>query len=53
MGVSGLVSLVAALVVGGGIGTAAMVGLVNSQTSPPSHSPASVEQPVITYGSNN
>lgn len=53
MGVSGLVSLVAALVVGGGIGTAAMVGVVNSQTSPPAKSPVSVNQPVVTYGSNN
>lgn len=53
MGISGLVSFVAALVVGGGLGTAALVGVVNSETSPPSKSPASVNDPIVEYGSNN
>ncbi len=53
MGISGLVSLIAALVVGGGIGTATLVGVVNSETSPPSQSPASVNEPIVEYGSNN
>jgi len=53
VGISGLVSLVAALVVGGGIGTATLVGVVNSETSPPSKSPASVSEPIVEYGSNN
>ena len=53
MGISGLLSLLAAMVVGGGIGTAAMVSVVDSQTSPPSHSPVSISEPAIQYGSNN
>lgn len=48
---SGLVSLVVTLVVGGGIGAAAFVSAVNMQTSPPSQSPGSIAQPVIDYGS--
>ena len=53
VGISGLLSLLAAMVVGGGIGTAAMISVVDSQTSPPSHSPASISEPAIQYGSNN
>ena len=40
----------ASLVVGGGLAGAAMVGLVNSQTGAPSHSPADASQPTLQYG---
>jgi hypothetical protein len=53
MGISSLVGLVAALLVGGAVGTASIVGYVSSETGPPSKSPANVEQPVIEYGSAN
>ena len=53
MGVSGIAGFVAALVVGGAVGTATLVGVVNSQTGAPSKSPANVEQPIIEYGSTN
>jgi len=51
--VSSLAGLLAALVVGGAVGTAAMVGYVSSETGPPSKSPANVEQPIIEYGSTS
>lgn len=41
------------MLVGGAVGTAALVGVVNNQTGPPSKSPANVEQPVIEYGESN
>jgi hypothetical protein len=50
VGISGIVSLVASLVVGGAVGAVTLVGVVNSQTSPPSKSPASIESPQIAYG---
>jgi hypothetical protein len=53
VGISGLAGLVAALVVGGAVGTAALVGYVSAETNPPSKSPVNVEQPVIEYGSTN
>lgn len=53
VGISGIAGLVAALVVGGAVGTATIVGVVNSQTSPPSQSPANVEQPAIEYGATS
>jgi hypothetical protein len=53
VGISGIVGFVAAFVVGGGLGAAALVGAVNSQTSAPSQSPASVDSVVVEYGSNN
>jgi len=53
VGVSAVVGLVASLVVGGAVGAAALVGVVNSQTSPPSKSPVSVSEPAIQYGSNS
>lgn len=53
MGISGLAGLVAALVVGGAVGTAALVGYVSAETNPPSKSPVNVEQPVIEYGTTN
>lgn len=40
------------LLVGGGLAGAAIVGLVDSQTSPPSESPANVNSPVLDYGTN-
>ncbi|MEJ7831969.1 MAG: hypothetical protein WKF79_03575 [Nocardioides sp.] len=41
------------MLVGGAVGTVTLIGVVNSQTGPPSESPANVEQPVIEYGSVN
>ena len=43
--------LVVSLLVGGGLGAAAFIGAVTSQTSPPSQSPGSIAEPVIDYGS--
>lgn len=39
------------IVIGGGLAGATLVGVVNSQTSPPAKSPTSVNNPVINYGS--
>ncbi len=50
---SGFLTVVATFIVGGGLGAAGLFTLVQSQTSPPSESPASVTQPVIDYGSNS
>ena len=44
-------TVVASIAVGGAIGAATLVGLVNSQTAAPSESPASVEAAAIDYGS--
>ena len=48
-----ILSTVAAMIVGGTVATVTVIGVVNSQTSPPSNSPANVNAPVIDYGSNN
>ena len=48
-----ILSTVAAMIVGGTVATFTVIGVVNSQTSPPDTSPASVNAPVIDYGSNN
>ena len=53
VGVSGIAGFVAALVVGGAVGTATIVGVVNSQTGAPSKSPVNVEQPIIEYGATS
>jgi len=47
------VTFVVAFAVGSGLGAAALVGAVNKQTARPAKSPASVNQPVVDYGSNN
>ncbi len=49
---SGIAGLVATLIVGGAVGVATIVGVVNSQTSPPDKSPANVNQPFTEYGSS-
>ena len=46
-----IASVVVTVLVGGAVGAATLVSLVNSQTAPPSESPASVEAVVIDYGS--
>lgn len=46
-------STVAAMVVGGAVATVTVVGVVNSQTTPPTTSPTSVNAPAFDYGSNN
>ncbi len=43
----------ASVLVGGGLAGATIVGLVNSQTAPPAQSPASVNNPVLEYGTTN
>jgi hypothetical protein len=48
---SGIATVIATIVVGGAIGAASIVAVVNSQTAAPSDSPTSVETPVIDYGS--
>lgn len=48
-----IVSTVAAMLVGGTVAAFTVVGVVNSQTSAPDQSPASVDSPQIQYGSNN
>lgn len=49
---SSIIGLVASLVVGTAVASATVIGVVSSQTSAPEESPASVESPVIDYGSN-
>ena len=48
-----ILSTVAAMLVGGSVAAFTVVGVVDSQTSPPDTSPASVNAPVLDYGSNN
>lgn len=48
-----IVSTIAAVLVGGTVAAVTVVGVVNSQTSAPDQSPASVNSPAIQYGSNN
>lgn len=44
---------VGAMIVGGAVATVTVIGVVNSQTTPPETSPASVNAPAFDYGSNN
>jgi hypothetical protein len=53
LNVVGILSTIAAMVVGGSVAAVTVVGLVNSQTAAPDQSPASVNSPAIEYGSNN
>jgi hypothetical protein len=46
-----LATVIATLIIGGALGGASLVSLVNSQTGAPSESPGSVESTVIDYGS--
>jgi hypothetical protein len=48
MTVTKLVSLVAAIVIGAGLGVAAVAGVVSSNTAAPSHNPANA--PLVNYG---
>ena len=48
-----IISTVAAMIVGGAVATFTVIGVVNAQTAAPDTSPASVNQPVFDYGSNN
>jgi hypothetical protein len=47
-----ILTTIGALVLGGVVGTATIIGVVNSQTAAPDKSPANVNSPVIEYGSN-
>ncbi|SDS22907.1 Protein of unknown function [Nocardioides scoriae] len=48
-----IVTTIASVVAGGAVAAVSIVGLVSSQTSAPSESPADVNAPVvIDYGSN-
>jgi len=47
-----ILSTIGALVLGGVVATATVVGLVSSQTSAPDQSPTNVNAPVIQYGAN-
>lgn len=51
--VGAFVGTLGAMVVGGAVASATVVGVVNSQTSPSGDSPANVNQPIIEYGSNS
>ncbi len=55
MGTSGIAAFIATLIVGGAVGTAAVVGVVSSQTSTPDKSPANVEdaEDYIPYGTTD
>ena len=46
-----IATVVASIAVGGAIGAATLVGLINAQTAAPSRSPANVEAVAIDYGS--
>ena len=45
-----IAGLIATIVVGGAVGAATIVGVVNSQTAAPDTSPANVNQPFTEYG---
>jgi hypothetical protein len=53
LGVGTILSTVVAIVVGGGVALATVIGLVNSQTTAPDTSPTSVNTPAIQYGSTD
>ena len=48
---SGIATIIATIVVGGAIGAATLVAVVNGATGAPSESPVNVEAPAIDYGS--
>lgn len=48
-----ILSTFGALLIGGIVASATIVGVVSSQTSPSGQSPANVNQPIIEYGSNS
>lgn len=51
---AGIVGGAAAFIVGTGLGTATIFGVVSSQTSPPSQSQVNVEDgPQLEYGTTN
>lgn len=45
-----LIIAFASIIVGAGLASATVVGLVSSQTAPPDQSPANVSDPVLEYG---
>ncbi|WP_309650634.1 MULTISPECIES: hypothetical protein [Nocardioides] len=47
-----ILTTIGALVLGGVVATATVVGVVSSQTAAPDKSPTNVNAPVIEYGSN-
>lgn len=47
---SSFIAPIVSILVGGGLATATVFGLVSSQTAAPSTSPANVEAPVVDYG---
>jgi hypothetical protein len=47
-----ILTTIGALVLGGVVATATVVGVVSSQTAAPDKSPSNVNAPVIEYGSN-
>ncbi|QIX26413.1 hypothetical protein ncot_07215 [Nocardioides sp. JQ2195] len=50
---NGIIGGIAALIVGGGLASATVFGVVSSQTGTSGDSPANVNQPVIPYGSTD
>ncbi|GEP37213.1 hypothetical protein NPS01_08760 [Nocardioides psychrotolerans] len=47
-----ILTTIGALVLGGVVAAATIVGVVSSQTAAPDKSPTNVNAPVIEYGSN-
>lgn len=47
-----ILTTIGALVLGGVVAAATVVGVVSSQTAAPDRSPTNVNAPVIEYGSN-
>lgn len=47
-----ILTTIGALVLGGVVATATVVGVVSSQTAAPDKSPSNVNAPIIEYGSN-
>ena len=47
-----ILTTIGALVLGGVVATATVMGVVSSQTAAPDKSPTNVNAPVIEYGSN-
>ena len=47
-----IIGTIVSVVVGAGVATLTLVGVVNSQTGAEGESPANVNQPVVDYGSD-
>lgn len=50
---SAFLAPIVSVIAGGVLATVTVIGVVSSQTSAPSESPANVQEPTVDYGSTN